>query len=179
MAKIRDDLDGVVTIHVNGVPQSLRAGDPVPRGITVADSLLASYDEDADAPSPAPDPLSEDELAAAREVGVDVDDEHPEYVRGYLDGVRSVDVDAAVSQGLEGLSDGDGNTDEGPKQDEGVTVHGSPVGTDYDPGEAPNVQAVLDYLEAHPAERDAVIQRERDGKARVGILESEYATPTS
>jgi len=41
MAKIREDLDGVVWVDVDGTPVKLAAGDPVPDGIVVGAHVLA------------------------------------------------------------------------------------------------------------------------------------------
>lgn len=41
MAKIRDDLNGVVWVHVKGEPVMLKAGDSVPAGAVVSEALLA------------------------------------------------------------------------------------------------------------------------------------------
>lgn len=40
--KIRDDLEGVTFVYVNGQAVSLRAGDRIPAGATVGEHLTAS-----------------------------------------------------------------------------------------------------------------------------------------
>jgi hypothetical protein len=174
--KIRADLDGVVTVHVGGYPQNLRAGDPVPRGVRVAPSLLADAEDDQAEPTPGERvaPLTDDERAAATSLGygpIDEDD-HPEFVRGFVVGARSVDVDAAVSAALDAQA-----ADQPPPASvstgDDATVHGQQVDT-YDPADG-SVDEVLAYLEANPDSAGAVLERERAGKARVGILESKFA----
>ena len=41
MAKIRDDLSGVVWAHVKGESVMLKAGDSVPAGAVVSEAILA------------------------------------------------------------------------------------------------------------------------------------------
>jgi hypothetical protein len=79
-------------------------------------------------------------------------------------------------------ADGSGPADEGTggevaaRGPEGATLPadaGQPADADaggYDPGED-TVDAVLDHLSKHPEDRDAVLEAERAGKARKGILE--------
>ncbi|MCH5645158.1 hypothetical protein [Gordonia sp. ABSL49_1] len=44
MAKIRDDLEGVVWVDVDGTPVKLVAGDTVPDGVAVGVHVLADVD---------------------------------------------------------------------------------------------------------------------------------------
>lgn len=46
----------------------------------------------------------------------------------------------------------------------------------YDPSDA-TVAEVNAYLDEHPEDREAVLQAERDGKGRSGILEGPHANP--
>lgn len=185
MSKIREDLVGVVTITNAGVSQHLRAGDPVPHGVDVDDALLEQGSRRRARTEP--DPLSAHELDAARDFGFDVpDDADPEFVRGLIAGYEagsSAAVAAAVSGAVAGPDDErtsteDGNVpaDSGTATDPGT---GQPVvaPVDYDPGaEGQSVAHVLAELEKRsPAERQAIIAKERAGKARVGVLDSHYA----
>ena len=71
MAKIRDDLVGVVYIEVEGDRVMLRAGDDVPDGVSVGDHLLGGAFPDGD-PS---DDWKVDELRAWADAhDVDLDD---------------------------------------------------------------------------------------------------------
>lgn len=173
MSKIREDLAGVVTVHVAGVPTTLRAGDHVPRGAKVDPDLLEAGSGD-EAPAYTPEPLSDEELAYVDESGVGsyVDPEvRPDFVRGYRAGYAdgsSAAVQTVVSEGKADESN----------DDRGVTVHGQPsqpVEVDYDPADD-DVDGVLAELEKRdPEERRAILAKEAAGKGRVGVLQSRYA----
>ncbi|MGX9346636.1 hypothetical protein [Microbacterium sp. KNMS] len=48
MAKIRDDFEGITIVRVGTVDKILKAGDKVPKGVTVGDHLLAPKGTDAE-----------------------------------------------------------------------------------------------------------------------------------
>ncbi|AEI11821.1 hypothetical protein [Cellulomonas gilvus] len=56
--KIRDDLEGVTFVHIDGLAVQLRAGDDVPKGAKVGEHLLASSSTKRTGPTPPPDPTS-------------------------------------------------------------------------------------------------------------------------
>jgi hypothetical protein len=190
MAKIREDLVGVVTVHQAGVARHLRAGDKVPGGVEVDDALLEQGSRRR-ARTSEPDPVSAGELDAARGYGFDVDDDtDPEFVRGLLAGYQagsSAAVSDAVGGAVAGPDDERVSTEGGAVPADSGTVTdpgtGEPVvaEVDYDPGEH-TVDEVLAELENRsPGERAAIIAKEggEGGKQRVGITDSSYATERS
>ncbi len=151
MAKIRDDFEGVV--YVDGL--TLEAGDKIPAGVRVGGHLTDSGKDVGPAPDekPAPavapeevqDPLNDADSALAAELGVEGS---PDFVRGFLTGVASVSGDP------------EGGTAEG----------GEPDGL-FDPSEV-NAPEVHEYLKAHPEEVARVIELERAGRNRKGIVDA-------
>lgn len=154
MAKIRKDLAGVVIVD----GRVLKAGDEIPDGVAIGGHLTADgkpvgvvekpVEAKPDEPESGVEPLTEDEIAEAKNIGLDpVDEIHPERVRGALFG---------YAQGFEDC------------QAEIARASGQPP-QPFDPSEH-NAPAVLAYLEANPDEVASVLEAEKAGKARSGIL---------
>ena len=169
MARIREDLDGVVTAG----SVTLRAGDVIPDGVHVGGHLtdtgvavnvpVAPVQEVVNAPvtnvyaAVDVEPLTDDETAAADDLGITTVDVHPERVRGtlvgYLDGWNAAVVELAKEQAPE--ADGQ--------------IEGQGTLEAFDPGDHVAVE-VHEYIAAHPDEKDAVLALEVAGKNRSSLL---------
>lgn len=155
MVKIRKDLVGVITA-ADGVV--LRAGDKVPAGVFVGGHATETG-EDANAPAPAVkveadvEALTGDEQEIAGSLGLPTDGLHPERVRGALVGYQQ-GWDDAVRE-LSNPSTDPAGDDEPPAL--------------FDPSEH-NADVVHEHLAAHPDDVQRVLELERNGKARSGIL---------
>lgn len=154
MVKIREDFDGVVHVAVGSVKRVLSAGDVVPEGARVGGHLTDSGEDVGpvalDAPSVSSvesvteqDPLNDADAALAAELGIDGS---PDWVRGYLACAADLAGDPEAP--------GDGT---------------APVEGEFNPADVsmPEVHA---YLAAHPDDVERVLELERGGKARSGIL---------
>lgn len=149
MVKIRDDFDGVVFIG----GETYRAGDVIPEGARVGGHLTDSGEDVEPVPDASSvasvesatgqDPLNDDDAALAAELGIDGS---PDWVRGYL----------ACAADLAG-------DPEAPGDD------AAPAEGEFNPADVsmPEVHA---YLAAHPDDVERVLELERGGKARSGIL---------
>lgn len=161
MVKIREDFDGVVHVAVGSVKHVLSAGDVVPEGARVGGHLTDSGEDVGPKPrSTAPeapaspggcegrcmDPLNDDDAALAAELGIDGS---PDWVRGYL----------ACAAALAGDPETPGDT---------------PAEGEFNPADV-NAPEVHEYLKAHPEEVARVIELERAGRNRKGIIDA-YAS---
>lgn len=155
MVKIREDFDGVVHVAVGGVKHVLSAGDVIPEGARVGGHLTDSGEDVGPVAQDAPsvpsvesvteqDPLNDDDAALASELGIDGS---PDWVRGYL----------ACAADLAG----------DPEAPDG----GEPVEGEFNPADV-NAPEVHEYLKAHPEEVARVIELERAGRNRKGIIDA-------
>lgn len=187
--KLRGDLVGVV--YLNGQPYA--AGAEVPEGVRVGGHLTEDgHDHGAPEPKPAdresPEasgtPLTVEEAAEAEAIGLPAD-ASTEWLRGALVGHQ---IAAETQPGLDPLTDDEKTaaealglpTDIHPERIRGaIEGHGQGVtdtlanaarGTAFDPADAPNADAVHEYVAAHPDETVAILALEAAGKARKGIL---------
>lgn len=156
MVKIREDFDGVVHVAVESVKYVLSAGDVVPEGARVGGHLTDSGEAvgpvTPDAPSVASvpsvteqDPLNDADAALASELGIDGS---PDWVRGYL----------ACAADLAGDPETPGND-------------AAPAEGEFNPADV-NAPEVHEYLKAHPEEVARVIELERAGRNRKGIVDA-------
>lgn len=160
MVKIRKDLVGVITAAEGVV---LRAGDKVPAGVFVGGHATETG-EDANAPV---EPvtvesgvavLTDDEIEAAENLEVPTVGVHPERVRGALVGYQQ-GWDDAVRELHE---NGTWTPNEPPASGEEPPAL-------FDPSEH-NADVVHEHLAEHPDDVQRVLELERNGKARSGIL---------
>lgn len=159
MVKIREDFEGTVDVRVGFKWHTLAAGDEIPAGARVGGHLTDSGEDVGPAPvvqhrpaapvQPTPcagecmDPLNDEDAALAAELGVDGS---PDWVRGYL----------ACAADLAGDPEAPGDT---------------PAEGEFNPADvnAPEVHA---YLKAHPEEVARVLELERAGRNRKGIIDA-------
>lgn len=152
MSKIRDDLEGVVHVAVGGVKHVLSAGEEIPEGARVGGHLTDSGEDvepvtDAaeEASVTEQDPLNDDDAALAAELGIDGS---PDWVRGYLACAADLAGDPEVPGG-----------------------DVAPVAGEFNPADV-NAPEVHEYLKAHPEEVARVIELERAGRNRKGIVDA-------
>lgn len=150
MVKIREDFDGVVHVAVGSVKYVLSAGDVIPEGARVGGHLTDSGEDVGpvalDAPSvPEQAPLNDDDAALAAELGIDGS---PDWVRGYLACAADLAGDPEAP--------GDGT---------------APAEGEFNPADV-NAPEVHEYLKAHPEEVARVIELERAGRNRKGIIDA-------
>lgn len=164
MARIREDLDGVVTAS----SVTLRAGDVIPDGVHVGGHLtdtgvavnvpaapVQAVAQEADV-----DALNEDDTASAEALGIPTDGVHPERVRGALVGYAQGWDDAVAELGKE----------QAPEADGGV-IEGQGTLEAFDPADH-NAVEVHAYLAEHPEEIPAVLALElAREKPRAGIVD--------
>lgn len=155
MSKIRDDFEGVVHVAVGGVRHVLSAGDVVPEGARVGGHLTDSGEDVGPAPvkrvasavtacaGECVDPLNDADAALAAELGIEGS---PDWVRGYL----------ACAADLAGDPEVSGDT---------------PAEGEFNPADV-NAPEVHEYLKAHPEEVARVIELERAGRNRKGIIDA-------
>lgn len=169
MARIREDLDGVVTAG----SVTLRAGDDIPDGVHVGGHLTdtgvavnapvaQAVTQEVAHVHAADDvePLTEDETAAADDLGITTTDVHPERVRGalagYLDGWNAAVVELGKEQA--------DSSDDGVIEGQGELIA-------FDPADH-NAVEVHAYLAEHPDEIPAVLALElAREKPRTGIVD--------
>ena len=188
MVKLRDDLVGVV--YLNG--RAYSAGDEVPDDVRVGGHLTEDG-KDYGHLTPEPPravvegsqiPLTEVEAAAAEAIGLDLAGHEPEWLRGAVAGhqlaadalsgepLTADEIAAAEALGLPT----DVHTErirgaiEGHQHGVADTLANAAKGTGFDPADAPNADAVHEYVAAHPDETAAILALEAAGKARKGIL---------
>lgn len=153
MAKIREDFDGTVEVRVETKRFTLAAGDVIPEGARVGGHLTDSGEDVGPVAPDAPsvesvteqDPLNDNDAALAAELGIDGS---PDWVRGYL----------ACAADL-------GGDPEAPGDD------AAPVEGEFNPADV-NAPEVHEYLKAHPEEVARVIELERAGRNRKGIIDA-------
>ena len=152
MSKIRDDFEGVVHVAVGSVRRVLSAGDVIPEGARGGGHLTDSGEDVGPAPvvslpavpsGPEQDPLNDADAALAAELGIDGS---PDWVRGYL----------TCAADLAGDPEAPGDT---------------PAEGEFDPADV-NAPEVHEYLKAHPEEVARVIELERAGRNRKGIIDA-------
>lgn len=170
MARIREDLDGVVTAG----SVTLLAGDVIPDGVHVGGHLT---DDGLPANAPvapaqttptevATDVLSEDDRNAAEAIGFPHEGQSPEFVRGALVG-HAQGYEDALAQLARVQAEADA-ADE--TADDGV-IEGQGTLEAFDPADH-NAIEVHAYLAEHPDEIPAVLALElAREKPRAGIVD--------
>lgn len=165
MARIREDLDGVVTAG----SVTLRAGDVIPDGVHVGGHLtdtgvavnvpvapVQAVAQEADV-----DALNEDDTASAEALGIPTDGVHPERVRGALVG---------YAQGWD-----DAVTELAKEQTDDEQIEGQGTLETFNPADH-NAVEVHAYLAEHPEEIPAVLALElAREKPRAGIVDKYQA----
>lgn len=165
MARIREDLDGVVTAG----SVTLRAGDVIPDGVCIGghlteDGVAVNAPVAASPVMDGVEPLNDDEKAAADDLGIPRRGVNPDLVRGALIGYRE-GWDAAVVELAREQAERVATAD---------TFDGQGTLETFDPTEH-NAIEVHEYIAAHPDEKDAVLALEVAGKNRSSLL-AKYTT---
>lgn len=154
MAKIREDFDGTVEVRVETKRFTLAAGDEIPEGARVGGHLTDTGEDVGPEPAaslpavpsgPAMEPLSADDVARADELDVDGS---PDYVRGVIFGVALGATLREVPEDGEPAAEGE-----------------------FNPADV-NAPEVHEYLKAHPEATARVIELERAGRNRKGIVDA-------